>query len=429
MVLTTDRRFVILLGLSAQVILTALFLWRLEPSVETSIIERSRQALSAANMTWTRLEADGRDLTISGMAPDQLMKERAVETVSSVRGIRKINDRQMVTRQAPPVRDTEEINQRARELQEDIENSTPVFTQDLPYELHLQKDAGILTLSGLVPDAIAKDSLLNLANRYVGQGRVIDRMMVAPGAGDGYLTAATKAIQAAGEIVEGTIGVTEDEVFVQAVVASDDVTLSIKALLAEGLPGQYSSRVQTGNRDELTQILRTYPELADRVGAFRKAPANIPATPQAVTPANVEQNTNDDAQETRISDSRLSASQCQQAFSQIMSKRSIGFTTASSTIDKNSQAILDELVKVAKQCPQSRIEIGGHTDDQGTQENNLRLSQRRAESVMEHFVRNGVSLGRLSAMGYGEDRPLVENKTAANRKTNRRIEFRILDDN
>ena len=78
---------------------------------------------------------------------------------------------------------------------------------------------------------------------------------------------------------------------------------------------------------------------------------------------------------------------------------------------------------VLKLCPQTRVAVEGHTDDQGRIENNLELSQRRAEAVMQFFVSRGISLSRLSARGYGEERPLVENNTAADRARNRRIEF------
>ena len=79
----------------------------------------------------------------------------------------------------------------------------------------------------------------------------------------------------------------------------------------------------------------------------------------------------------------------------------------------------------AKACPGLKIEIEGHTDSEGTPERNQRLSDRRAQAVVDFLIKRGVDQAQLQAIGYGETRPLAPNDTTENRAKNRRIEFTV----
>lgn len=106
----------------------------------------------------------------------------------------------------------------------------------------------------------------------------------------------------------------------------------------------------------------------------------------------------------------------------------IFFKTGKADILPKSYGLLAELAKVINENPQIElIEIQGHTDDQGPDDFNLRLSDARANAVMLHLVTVGsVDARRLRAKGYGEDVPIGDNRTAAGRELNRRVEFMIL---
>ncbi len=116
---------------------------------------------------------------------------------------------------------------------------------------------------------------------------------------------------------------------------------------------------------------------------------------------------------------------CQQDFDSLLGNNKISFATNSSDIDISSNALLNELVEVAKQCPEAKIEISGHTDSRGRDEYNLQLSQKRATSVMNFMINNGVDANRLSAIGYGENNPIADNETPEGLAKNRRIEFNV----
>lgn len=94
--------------------------------------------------------------------------------------------------------------------------------------------------------------------------------------------------------------------------------------------------------------------------------------------------------------------------------------------DKETKEILQTVADVLKENPQiTKLRIEGHTDDSGTSELNHTLSQARADAVIEWLAKNGVDKSRLDGKGFGEDRPIVKNDTAANKELNRRVEFKL----
>jgi outer membrane protein OmpA-like peptidoglycan-associated protein len=104
----------------------------------------------------------------------------------------------------------------------------------------------------------------------------------------------------------------------------------------------------------------------------------------------------------------------------------VNFRSGSSTLTNASYTKLYEALDVLKQNPDMRIEIQGHTDSTGPMDFNLRLSERRAQSVKDFLVANGISSSRLVVRGYGESQPIADNYTEHGRMLNRRIEFKIL---
>ncbi len=102
------------------------------------------------------------------------------------------------------------------------------------------------------------------------------------------------------------------------------------------------------------------------------------------------------------------------------------FDTGKSDLKKESYAELNFLVKMFQDIPTLVLEIGGHTDNVGSDENNLNLSQARAESVRNYLIAKGVEENRVQAKGYGETKPVSDNETDHGRQLNRRVEFTIL---
>jgi outer membrane protein OmpA-like peptidoglycan-associated protein len=100
------------------------------------------------------------------------------------------------------------------------------------------------------------------------------------------------------------------------------------------------------------------------------------------------------------------------------------------TIQRRSYPLLDQVVSVLKANPQiEKMRIEGHTDTDGDDAYNLKLSDARAASVRLYLVGKGIDPARLDFRGYGETRPIADNKFVAGREKNRRVEFVIVDDN
>lgn len=120
------------------------------------------------------------------------------------------------------------------------------------------------------------------------------------------------------------------------------------------------------------------------------------------------------------------AQACVKTAQDVLAKQKITFDPGSARIDSAADGVMVALATVLKQCPGLPVEISGHTDSQGTERNNKTLSQQRAEAVVAALKEAGVDTGQMSAMGYGEERPIAENDNEDGRETNRRIEIALI---
>ncbi|CAN5788035.1 OmpA family protein [soil metagenome] len=107
------------------------------------------------------------------------------------------------------------------------------------------------------------------------------------------------------------------------------------------------------------------------------------------------------------------------------SKAGVYFETNKYNISSNSKLALDKLQQIFAEYPETNILVEGHTDNVGTGEYNMGLSQRRAEAVGDYLKVAGVSSSRVIIKWYGETQPKVENTSDANKALNRRVQFVI----
>ena len=88
--------------------------------------------------------------------------------------------------------------------------------------------------------------------------------------------------------------------------------------------------------------------------------------------------------------------------------------------------MLDQLVKLMKKYTSLRLELAVHTDNAGSAEYNLLLSQRHSRDLVKYLIMRGINIKRLVATGYGGSKPIAPNFLEKDRKLNRRIDFIIL---
>jgi OmpA-OmpF porin, OOP family len=106
-------------------------------------------------------------------------------------------------------------------------------------------------------------------------------------------------------------------------------------------------------------------------------------------------------------------------------KQTVYFDTDRASIKSVSFKLLDEVAQALADNPTIKVEIQGHTDSQGDDDYNMKLSQKRAESVRDYLVKKKVATDRMVPKGYGEEVPIADNRTADGRSQNRRVEFII----
>lgn len=106
----------------------------------------------------------------------------------------------------------------------------------------------------------------------------------------------------------------------------------------------------------------------------------------------------------------------------------IQFELAKATIKEESHSLLDEVVQVIKDNPRiKKIAIEGHASSDGDDAFNMKLSDDRAKSVRAYLTGHGIAKDRLTAEGFGEEKPIADNETEEGRQKNRRVEFNIVE--
>ncbi|MBT8131069.1 MAG: OmpA family protein [Gammaproteobacteria bacterium] len=392
----THRLTIIATGALAIVVFGGLCIRHNIPAIEADLKDRATTELRQARMGWAEVEVSGRDLLLSGVAPDTAAQQAAVR-VASVRGSR-IVDSELTTV-------VDYVRPAANEQEAPATLATPaarpVVSTASKFRTNLILADDRVVLDGAVPGERQRLELVELAQAKFGIAAVEARLNQTTNPPDNWLQAAAVGLDIVDHLVFGEIAMVDRSLHVTGLTASEESAQKIEQLLANELPQGYSSTTTIGTRSELDDVLRNAPELAQRLAKRN----NRVVQPDYEAP------------------SVLSSRDCERQFRETIGNRRILFDVASATLTADSLTLLDSLADVLKQCAGTRMTIEGHTDDQGLVENNLALSQRRAESVMQYLVAQGISLGRLSARGYGEGLPIIANDSADNRAINRRIEF------
>lgn len=268
-----------------------------------------------------------------------------------------------------------------------VRDETIVGVRVRPFTWSADKGAGGLILGGHAPSEEARRTLLDAARaRFAGAGAIADRMTLAYGAPAGdWAGVAGGALTQLGKLKRGKVRLVDEKL----------------TIIGEG--------EQAAVADVRTWFEKPLP------APFTLGVVDLTVEGQGLGIPEIQD----------LNLSEASAETCQRAFSQIMRTNYIEFDTGSAVIAPISQSLLDNLAAVARRCDQYAIRIAGHTDNTGDPAANRALSQARANAVRDYLAGKGVAADRLTAQGFGADRPRVANTNAANRARNRRIEFNV----
>lgn len=239
---------------------------------------------------------------------------------------------------------------------------------------------GNAQVRGRVHDALMNDAVGNYARAQFGADKVTLSTRIAPdGLPVGWSLRVLAGIEALSMLSNGTVRVLPDEVTVTG---------------------------QTGNQDARDQITRLFINKLGRDAQFRIDIAYVESLdPLAGLPTPEE---------------------CVNAIRVVTEGRKITFEPGSATLNADAMPIIDDIAEVLRLCGDLRLRIAGYTDSQGREETNLRLSQQRAESVLDALRMRRVPVGSFEAVGFGAENPIADNGTEVGREANRRIEFSLI---
>ena len=344
------------------------------PRIEQDIAKRTGQVLRAQSVGEVQIGVDGRDVTLSGSVPDKSTRQNLESAIAGVEGVRVVHNELVVAEPQPEVGQLPQPEQTQPEVQETVAPPPQPHKPPLPdpYITEFELSSGQLLLKGHADQAL-QDSLLGQAESLAGAGRVTDQLTWIEGAPEGWDTAVVAVIEGLGMLDQGDAKIVNQEITITGETSDPTAKKQIERLLASNAPG-FTYQVQLDVKPKLSQA----------------------------------------------------AINCQQQFSQLLAEAKIKFDTGKATIKPESYDLLNRLAEVANQCPNTRLEIAGHTDASGHPAFNRYLSQSRAEAVRQYLIQQGVDSGRLVAKGYGSERPVADNATAAGRATNRRVEIIII---
>lgn len=241
-----------------------------------------------------------------------------------------------------------------------------------PYRFLVQSEADRVVLAGYAPTEADRQALLASAARKFGAVPIVDNIQLASGAPEDFASAAEAGLQAASRLAGSRVDIVDKSLSVNGAALYPAAADRIKDAIESAMPRGYSG---------VADILIAEPE------------------------------------------GNLDAEQCQVQLRNAMKLNQIAFAAGETQILADSDGLLDRLVATIQRCPDAVVEVGGHTDSDGSPPKNLDLSRARAEAVVSYLASAGVLRERLTAAGYGETRPIASNSTPEGKVQNRRIEF------
>ena len=430
---------------------------------EGDLAARAGAALKGAVLNRTRIEAAGRDITLSAEAFSEEGRLSAVAIVEAVPGTRVVEDR------------------------------TQVIAEAKPYVWSGERDVTRFTLGGSVPSPAARGRIDDTLRGLAGGAEVSDQMGFARGAPPRFEAAAQLLVEQLAKLSSGKIVLSDSGVSLKGMARDLGGREAIAAAL-KNLPEGFAvtdNAVQAppyvfqANKDPVASTLTLSGYVPDNnihatiVAAAKrkffneqivdnlKASVGSPAgftqgvvealgalsrlSTGALTISDADVKLAGDALYDLAVDqiradlradlpqgwrgtadispkppaSSVDPTVCQQLFSELLAKAKIRFESGKATIDRDSAGLLDRMIETAMRCPTADIEVGGHTDTDGDADTNMTLSQRRAQAVVDYMVKAGVPADRMKAVGYGESEPVASNETDEGKAQNRRIEFLV----
>ncbi len=413
-----SRFLIILLGLVALAILAFFCVNKHTPAIEDDLVNRTQQALSQEGLGFAQVGIDGREVLLTGVAPDEAKREKAEELARGVWGVRTV-DNQIALAATPehvsiaepePVVEPAEVQSEPEPIPYyEVKEPQPLDTKPAatfpaapnPYTTEITLEDGKIILTGYVADEASRLWLVSKAKAIYGDDSVVDNLKVAYGAPEGWHAAVETALTNLGILEAGKAVLGDSSLSITGTASWKRYVDMVKTNIQNAIGDNYQASFDIKyNEPEPVPVYEV------------KGPQPLNSPPAMKMP---------DSAPRLEPDANIT---CQQKFNQLLSEKRIQFDTNQAVIRAESYPVLEQLVKTAKECPDATIEVAGHTDSRGSVAYNQRLSEARAQAVVNYLHSHGVK-NTLKAVGYGEQKPIADNSTREGMAENRRIEFNV----
>jgi len=299
------------------------------------------------------------------------------------------------------------------------------------------------TMNGWKDDDGCPDTLAALLVdvRYNGESREADAEITGPsgtqmqrvpasGLSIDAVPGSAWSVRATSGCLAGTADATAAESGAQLVVDLQPIYDAQVEVVVTDTEGVVLTEAQVLWQSAATECVPDAPMMVDAAGMATQRVANGTHTLKVTAPGyklHEEEVTLRPADVKRI-EVQLGAARIEIEKKQIKILEKVQFETAKAVIKPESFGLLNEVAAVVITNPDlGRVEVAGHTDNRGSDSYNQTLSEKRANSVKDYLVGQGVDVARLVAVGYGETKPLDTNRTPEGREVNRRVEFNLID--
>lgn len=261
-----------------------------------------------------------------------------------------------------------------------------------------------LEFGGSVPGDFERERILNRAKSLLPGRSFDDRAREEEGAPDGWLDAVLAGLEQLAGLESGRLEVTGLKIRLTGTTDSEDTLARAKETMKSGLPRGYEGE------DQVTYVAPPEPDDEE----VKKAEAKAKKVDVKTVEKTIETTTKTIAPE-----------ECEAVLNNRIRTGRLFFRRDSARLDGRDRKTIEPLVKVLDRCPDATVLIAGHTDSDGAAAYNQRLSEQRAQAVVDFLVSLGVDGKRLTAIGYGETKPVARNRGRAGKAKNRRIEFEV----
>ncbi len=394
------RVLLALLGLILLAILAYFCFQNKADTIKEHLVSSTNSALESHDITGVTASLQGQELemtdiiTLRGEVPSLEIKAKAETLARAINGVGGVNNQLHISQEVEQTLPSEERAEKsAAPLEKELNNKSTTADD---YALTITRDdKGNLLLEGSVEDDKQHQALIAHAQKLFGSKNVTDNIKVVAGAPKDWEYISTFAIERLKDVDYGEMKLNNQKYEFTAHLPSP----SSKAAFLDGI------REVMSNPENKYSLYR-----GDYI-------ITAPVEEQHITTREKKKEEPNHAKE--IS----SVASCQAMLDSLLTDNKILFDYDRATIKKDSYTLLDDILLNIQNCHLTQLEIIGHTDSRGSSAYNQRLSQMRAKSVKNYFVRKGFDKNKLKAIGYGESNPIASNASQEGRAMNRRIEF------